>query len=166
MSFKEGDYVNVKKGNMNFVGKITELIELAIASDETLEKIGFEPDEDMPFIINELGSFAYKVIYEPPYKLYRFKHDDYVQWANENDIDLRRYPYLYTLKMSNIQNKLKSHEFIKKHHTIEEIKEEYLFINQISKYNRTEGGKYKKTRRNKKRHNKTKKNLQKKNFKK
>jgi len=158
MSFKEGDYVNVKKGNMNVVGKITEIIDLENASTETLEKIGFEPHEDMNFIINELGNFAYKVTYDPPYKTYRFKHDDYVEWANNNGINLRLYPYLYVLKMSNRENKLKSHEFIKKHHTIEEINEEYLFINQISKYNRTEGGKYKKTRRNKKRHNKTRKN--------
>jgi hypothetical protein len=161
--FKIGDKVDVEKKDRDIpdiVGTIKEEINLNIArrNPTLMMKMGFQRDyyRDIDEIINELGNTMYKVKYDVPYIEKNIKDENYSQWANENNINLRIYPNRFTLQSSPyIESKIKANEFIKENHTVKSaIKEEYVFPNLLSKHRRTAGGK---SRNNKIRKNITRK---------
>jgi hypothetical protein len=162
--FEIGYKVDVKKqdGDIpNIVGTIKKRINLNTAKNnpELMMEMGFAPNYNTYIneVIDELGNIIYKVHYDKPYVEKNIKNENYRNWANENNIDLSKYPSRFELQASpDIKSKIKASEFIKEHSIIKSpIKEEYVFPHLLTKHRRTAGGK---TRVYKTRKNTTRKN--------
>ena len=117
---------------------------------------GFDLEDDMDENADIEGDYGFYVSYENPHQRFVF-NKSYLEWARENNIDLVTYPMLYFLVNSeNMNDRKMGYKFVKDHGSILKTKNQWVFIDQISKYspprklNRTEGGKKKKNTKTKK----------------